>query len=107
MTNNKILGMLGISAKAGKVVSGTDSCIDAMSKNKVKLLIVSEEASDKTKKNFKYYSDKYSVTMVVLGEIEELSKSIGKKNKAIIGICDTNLSKSIKQIIINGGEIIG
>ena len=39
------------------------------------------------------------------GEIETLSKAIGKTNKAIIGIEDKNLAKEIYKI--NGGELIG
>ena len=91
---NKAIGMIGISAKAGKVIYGTDSCIDAMKNNKVKLIIVSEEASEKSKKNFIYET------------IENLSKAIGKKNKVIIGIKDENLANEIEKII-NGGDVIG
>ena len=38
--------------------------------------------------------------------IEEISKTIGQCNKAIIGIKDTNFSNEIMKII-NGGEAIG
>ena len=40
------------------------------------------------------------------GTIEELSKAIGKNNKAILGILDENLSNEIQKIN-NGGEVIG
>ena len=43
---------------------------------------------------------------MVKGEIDILSKAIGKSNKAIIGIVDSNLSNEILKIN-NGGEIIG
>ena len=41
-----------------------------------------------------------------MGGIEELSKSIGKSNKAIIGVKDINIAKEIEKIN-NGGEFIG
>lgn len=103
---NKALGLIGISAKAGKIVYGTDACIEAMQKEKIKLLIVSIEASCKTKKNFEYYAEKYNVEILFFETIENLSKSIGKKNKVVIGIKDQNLSNEIQKII-NGGEFIG
>ena len=103
---NKALGLIGISAKAGKIVYGTDSCINAMKNNKVKLLIVSNEASEKSKKNLKYYAEKYNIQICFFGTIEELSKSIGKKNKIVVGILEENLAKEIQKII-NGGEVIG
>lgn len=106
MVNRKILGLIGITAKAGKIVSGADACIEEMKNRKVYLLIISEEASDKTKKNFKYYAEKYQIPIQIYGKIEELSKKIGKKNKAIIGIKDLNLAKEIEKII-RGGDVIG
>lgn len=50
MINNKLLGLLGICAKAGKIVSGADACLEEIKTNSVKLLIIAEDASDKTKK---------------------------------------------------------
>ncbi len=43
---------------------------------------------------------------MIEGEIEILSKAIGKSNKAIIGIEDSNLANEIQKIK-NGGELIG
>ena len=91
----------GISAKAGKVVSGTDLVLAEMKKQKVKLVIVAEDASEKTKKNMNYYCEKSNIECIIYGTIDELSKSIGKRNKAIIGIEDQNLAETIKDKIIN------
>lgn len=106
MINNKVLGMLGLGAKAGQIVSGMDACLEAMKKKKIRLIIVSEEASDKTKKNINYYADKYQMPIYIYGKIDEISKAIGNKNKAIVGVKDENMAKKIKEII-DGGEIIG
>ena len=58
------------------------------------------------KKNFIFYGNKYNIPVVIESTIDELSRAIGKKNRAIIGIKDINLSKEIQRII-SGGEIIG
>ena len=44
--------------------------------------------------------------IIIIGEMEELSKAIGKSNKAIFGIEDINLAKEIQKVN-NGGEVIG
>ena len=49
---------------------------------------------------------KYNIPIIFIGSIEELSKVIGQKNKAIIGIKDINIVKGIQKLI-NGGEAIG
>lgn len=106
MINNKILGLIGLAARARKVCFGADSVEDRINKKKVKLLIVAEDASERTKDKFRKISEKENVPIIVKGEIEILSKAIGKSNKAIVGIEDVNLSNEIQKIN-NGGEVIG
>ena len=104
--STKICGLIGIATKAGKIVAGTDACIEDMQKGKVKLVLVAEDASDRTKKNLEEEARKYQITMYTILSIEELSKAIGKVNKAVIGIRDIGFSKKIISNI-NGGQMIG
>lgn len=106
MINNKILGLIGLAARARKVCFGADSVEERINKNKVKMLIVAEDASQRTKDKFNKIAKEKNVPIIIKGEIELLSKAIGKSNKAIIGIEDINLSNEIQRIN-NGGEIIG
>ena len=48
----RVLGMLGLAAKAGKITFGADSCKEAIMKNKVKLIILAQDASERTKTKF-------------------------------------------------------
>lgn len=105
--NRKILGMLGISAKAGKVVCGTEATLDDIERKKVKIVIVANNASEKTKKNIKFVCDKKNIEILEFGSIDEISKAIGKNNKAIIGIKDKNLAEQIVKLIKeNGGGLL-
>jgi len=106
VVENKILGLLGLATRAGKSVFGTESSKEAIEKNKVKLIIVAEDAADRTKKNFKEICSKNNIPIRIKLTIEQISKSIGQSNKAIVGIKDINFSKEILKII-DGGEIIG
>lgn len=106
MINKRILGLIGLSAKAGKVNFGSDSVEAEIKKRKIKLVIIAEDSSERTKDKFKKLSENYNIPYLVIGNIEELSKAIGKSNKAVIGIKDLNLSNQIQKIN-NGGEIIG
>lgn len=106
MINKKILGLIGLSAKAGKICFGSDSVEMQIKKKKINLVIIAENSSERTKDKFKKISQENGIPYIIIGEIDELSKAIGKSNKAIIGIKDLNLSKEIQKIN-NGGEIIG
>lgn len=104
--NNKIYGLLGLARKAGKISFGTQSCIEAIEKRKAKLVIIAEDCSDRTKKNFEDISNTANVPIRVIGTIENISKCIGQNNKAVIVVRDENFAKEIIQKI-DGGEIIG
>ena len=104
--STKICGLIGIATKAGKIVAGTDACIEEMQKGKVKLVLVAEDASERTKKTFEEEAKKYQIAIYTILSIEELSKAMGKVNKAVIGIKDISFSKKMISII-NGGEVIG
>ena len=103
---NKVYGLLGICAKAGEIVSGADVTIENVERKKTKLVLTASDCSEKTKKNMKFICDKYNCPIYFFGSIENISKSIGKKNRGIIGINNENLAREITKIIC-GGETIG
>ena len=103
---NKTLGLLGISAKAGKIVSGTDVVLENIKKRKVSLVILAQDCSEKTKSNIMQAIEKYKIPIKEFGTIEENSKAIGKNNRAIIGITDKKLAIAILNKI-SGGEEFG
>lgn len=106
MINSNVLGLIGLAMKAGKICFGADSVEENLVKQKVKLLILSKDSSERTKNMFIKLCEKYNVPVILDGNIEELSKSIGKANKAIIGVKDINFAESIQKKY-NGGDVIG
>ena len=103
---NKIYGLLGLAMKAGKLSFGTESCIDMLNKNKVKLLILAKDSSERTIENFYRICKEKNIPVYTFGNKDEISKSIGKNNKTVIGIKDKNLAGAIKKIL-DGGDVIG
>lgn len=106
MINKKILGLMGLSARARRIAFGADSVETEIKKRKVNLIVVADDSSDRTKNNFIKLSEEFNVPIIIGGSIEELSKAIGKANKAIVGIKDLHISKEIQKIN-NGGDVIG
>lgn len=103
---NRVLGLIGLCTKAGKITFGTQACLEAIERRKVKLIIVAEDAADRTKQNFTYQCKNRNIPIKIFGNIEEISKAIGQNNKAVIGIKEKNLSNQIMKII-DGGDVIG
>lgn len=106
MSHKKILGLIGLAARARKICFGADSVALEMKKRKVFLVVIATDASDRTKEKFKKIGEEHNIPVMIEGEIEILSKAIGKSNKAIIGIKNENIAKEVMKIK-NGGEHIG
>ena len=94
---NRVLQMLGIAAKSGNVVSGEFSTEKAVKTGQAYLVIVSEEASDNTKKMFFNMTEFYEVPIYVFGTKEELGRCIGKEFRASLAILDENLAGAVEK----------
>ena len=104
--DSRVLGLLGIATKAGAMTFGTEAVKESIESKKAKLVIVANDASDKTIDNFIFICKNNKLPIIKFGTIDTLSKAIGKPNKAVISIKDRNLSEEIYKIIC-GGEAIG
>ena len=85
----------GLASKAGKIVSGSDAVEEMIIKKKVFLIIIAKDASQKTAERFKRIAKENNIQSYIYGNIDDNSKAIGKKNKAIIAIKDKNFSDAI------------
>ena len=52
MINKKILGLIGLATRARKICFGADSVEQEVYKKKVHIIIVAEDASNRTKEKF-------------------------------------------------------
>lgn len=84
--------------KREKLFLGFDAIEDGIKRKIVSLIIIANDTSEKTKKEVKFICDKYDIKFIVFGTIEGNSHSIGKTNRAIIGVCDSGFSKKILEL---------
>ena len=102
----KLYGLLGLAKKAGKIVAGTDACLEAIEKKNIYIILLAKDASERTKNLFYKKGKQFSIMVVDILSMEELSKAIGKQNKVVIGVKEKGFAQAIEKII-NGGEMIG
>ena len=84
-------------------------CLNQIAQNakrKVKLLLLAEDASERTKEIFQKEGKEKNIPVQECLTSEEIGRRIGKSKKAIIGISDENFAKAIYKIL-SGGEAIG
>ena len=80
--------------------------MEAINKNKVKIIIVAKDSAERTIKNFEMKCKEKNIPFYTFGTKEDISKSIGNENKTVIGVKDKNLALAIEKIL-NGGDVIG
>ena len=91
----KILNLIGLATKAGKTASGEFSTEKAVKTGKARLVLVSEEASDNTKKMFSDMCTYYKVPYFEFGNKEELGHILGKQMRASLAVIDPNFSEAL------------
>lgn len=97
MQSDRILSMLGLAKKAGKVASGEFSTEKAVKSKGAYLVVVSEEASDNTKKKFRNMCSFYQVPMYLYASKEALGKAVGCQFRASLAVLDEGFAKSLEE----------
>ena len=95
MKPDKVLSLLGLSARAGKIASGEFAAETAVKSGKAAVVIVAEDASDNTKKLFHDKCSFYEVPVFDYGTKETLGHAIGKELRASVAVLDAGLANAI------------
>ncbi len=97
MQKDRILSMLGLAAKAGKIASGEFSTEKAVKSRQAFLVIVSKEASENTKKMFRNMCAFYQVPMYLYASKEALGNAIGRQFRASLAVLDQGFARSLEE----------
>lgn len=80
---------------------GTETCILAMGKKKVKLLILDTEISENTKEKLTRAAVKNNIQYRFYNDTESLAQSAGSPGRCVFGIIDDNFADVILKEIDN------
>jgi ribosomal protein L7Ae-like RNA K-turn-binding protein len=95
--------MLGLCQRAGKVASGDFAAEQALKKRKADLLILAEDASERTQEKFLYLARESGVACYTAGTLEELGDALGKGHRAAVVIQSRDFTKGIVGILEKEG----
>lgn len=118
--NNRIYSMISLAQKAGKLISGENTCERELKSGRSKLIIIAEDSSANTKKQFRDACSYRKVPLIEYGSKELLGQYTGKDYRAVLSITDNNFARTIidlynchagvenheshEQSKVNGGE---
>lgn len=92
---DKLLSMLGLARRAGKLKAGYDLSVETIRFGKAVLAMAASDISDKTYKNLVFEAQRKSVPTIRLpATMEELSAACGLK-AGIVTLTDSGFAKAI------------
>ena len=97
--NKRLLSLLSLCQKAGRLASGEESCERALQSGSAKLILVCVDASDNTKRKFNQKTFYYHTPYYEALSKESLNQAIGKQNRATVAVMDEGFAKSIGDIL--------
>ena len=103
----RMLGMLGLCRKAGRLVAGTElTCLEMAAKRPPCLVVLASGASDGTKKKIRTKSEYYGIPLLLADcTPEELGMAIGKSaGIAAAAVKDESFAKELVRIESSGKE---
>ena len=99
MTNSAILNLLGLAARARKVISGEELVVKEIRSGKAKLVILASDASGNTAKKIQDKCTYYNVELHVFGDRYDLGHATGKEARVALAITDSGFAKKISSLL--------
>lgn len=91
----KFLGFLGLTRKSGNLVLGGNLTQTAINKNRIKLIVLAEDASSNTKEKFLREAENLGIKIITFPNKEDLGSVFGKSEISVLGVTDIKMAKRI------------
>lgn len=102
--NKKLIDLLTVCRKAGRMVMGFDAAKEAVLDGKASSVLLAEDISPKTEKEIRFFADKGNIPAAKTGYTQnDFYIGIGKK-VGVIAVCDDGFSKKALAIISDAPE---
>ena len=95
MNEKKILSLLGLCRRAGKLVSGNAKVEGAIQNGTALLVLIASDASDNTKKKFTDKCMFYEVPHACVFSKDSLGSAIGYEERAVTAVTDAGFADKL------------
>ena len=96
--NDRLLSMLGLAVRAGKVTHGVFLTEKGIDEGKVKLVVAAEDMGASNRRRIEAKCSANGVKLIFYSTKELLSRRAGKENRPVAGVCDEGLAAAIVKI---------
>lgn len=90
--------LLGLAQAAGKAVSAEPEVEGNLRRNKVRLLILAEDATERVRKKYQQEAEINEVTLITALTRNDIGQALGKSPRGIAAVLDNGFKKSVLKI---------
>ena len=91
----KIDSYLGFAKRSRNLIMGYNTCLLAMNKKKLKLLIIAGDVSENTVKKLIHSANESNIVYRIYSTCDELSQACGTTGRGVFGITNQNFANVI------------
>lgn len=95
MKEQKVLNLLSMAQRAGRIASGDFAVTKAVQEKKARLLLVAKDAAEETQKRYQQMALNAGIELFYLGDRELLGHCIGKDFRAAAAVLDAGFANAI------------
>jgi len=94
----RVLSLLGLAARARKIVSGEELVIKGIQANRVFFVVIAKDAAENTSNKMINKCDYYHIPYGIAFQREELGHAIGKLSRVVVGVTDKGFAKQLEHL---------
>lgn len=98
---NKFFNFLGLAKRSGNLIEGYSKCDEQRNRRSFYLVIVSDDASNSTKKKFKNHCIEKKIPLIEDFSKEELGNPIGREELKVLAVVDKNIAEKLISLYEN------
>ena len=99
MNEDKILNLLGLAQRAGKVISGDFIVEKAIKRKEPKLVLLASDCAANNEKKYTQLAETHHIPLHSIADKEALGTAIGKEVRVVVALQDDGFAKALHKEI--------
>ena len=104
MTEEKVLGLLGLAHRAGAIAAGAMQVEKALMSGRCKLLLVAVDTAAETKKQLAAVTLRTGIPSLSALTKLQMGTAVGKSPKAALAVTDPGFAGALRRMLANDGD---
>lgn len=102
--NNRILSLLGLARRAGRLTLGNDAVLESIKEEEAKLILLAQDLSARTVKGIQPAAQQAGVPLVCIAEtMDEIGMALGKR-VGVIAVNDQGFAAKLTELVTEAND---